>query len=115
MKKIFTLLFCVTAMALAASANDNVIEQCINHVLNDGTATTMTRATELDANNDGVINITDATVLINRSLNGSQVNNAPTVERKKTQIIIGNVLNDPKPEYSIKDATESINQDLKDK
>ena len=49
MKKIFTLLFCV--MAVAAYADDARIDQCINIVLGNENATMLT-AQNFDVNND---------------------------------------------------------------
>ena len=60
MKKIFTLLFCVVAMGFAANASDfPMVDRCINALLGiDQPATLM--ASNLDANNDGMLSIADA-------------------------------------------------------
>ena len=69
MKKIFTLFFCVLAMSFAASASDiPAADQCID-VLLGKVQPTMIMATNLDANHDGVIDITDAVAIINLYLN----------------------------------------------
>lgn len=111
MKKIFTLLFCVAAMAFAAQADDNLIDQCINYVLYNGGTTTI-RATSLDANNDQVVNISDVIVLINQSTNQGQINQAPA--EPQSDAIINSLLTEPKPVVTIKDATDAINKEIKD-
>lgn len=111
MKKIFTLLFCVAAMAFAAQADDNFIDQCINYVLYNGGTPTV-RAAEFDANNDGVVNISDVIFLVNQSTNEAQINQAPAVPQ--SDAIINSLLNEPKPVVTIKDATDAINKEIKD-
>ena len=115
MKKIFTLLFCVAAMAFAAQADDNLLDQCINYLVNNGSTQTTIKLSELDANHDGVINISDVTFLINKKLNEGQVNNAPAVEQNDANVIIDNLLNDNDGTVTINDATEAINKELKKK
>ena len=58
MKKIFTLLFCIGAMALVSNAN-TLHERCIEYLLNNNAAPTLnaTQQNDLDANHDGVINM----------------------------------------------------------
>ena len=111
MKKIFTLLFCVAAVAFAAHADDSLIDQCINYLVN-GTAQTTVKVSDLDANHDGVINISDVTYLINKKLNEGQMNNAPAVEQTEADVIINNLLNDKDGTVSINEATEAINKEL---
>lgn len=69
MKKIFTLLFCVVAMALTASAgtDDGIIEQCINVVLGKDAPAKLT-SPNLDVNNDGKIDVADVSRLIDMKL-----------------------------------------------
>lgn len=77
MKKIFTLLFCVVAMGFAANASDfPIVDRCINALLGiDQPATLM--ASNLDANNDGMLSIADAATLIDQALEANAINRAP--------------------------------------
>ena len=68
MKKIFTLLLCALAFGFAANADEAMVNQCINTVLDNNPVATTLTAPDMDANHDGVINITDVTTLINQNL-----------------------------------------------
>lgn len=69
MKKIFTSLFCVLAVGLFAHADDNaLIDQCINTVLGGDNATMTIATPNMDVNHDGVVNITDITIMINQDI-----------------------------------------------
>lgn len=79
MKKIFTLLFCIGAIALASHA-DTLKERCIDYLLNNQATTATINAAqpnELDANFDGVVNMDDLTTIINQELGHIQSSNAP--------------------------------------
>jgi len=77
MKKIFTLLFCVVAMGFAANASVfPMVDRCINALLGIDQPMTL-MATNIDANNDGVVTIADATDLIDQALLANTVNRAP--------------------------------------
>ena len=79
MKKIITSLFCILAVSLFAQADDNaMINQCINQVLGGDNATMTIAAPNFDVNQDGAVNITDITIMINQDLqNRKQKTNAP--------------------------------------
>lgn len=71
MKRIFTLLFCAALFSAANATDVTTVDQCINVLLgnNQPTALRATASTaNLDANNDGVITITDVTTLIDMIL-----------------------------------------------
>lgn len=69
MKKIFTSLFCILAVGLFAHADDNaLIDQCINTVLGGDNVTATIATPNMDVNNDGAINITDITIMINQDI-----------------------------------------------
>ncbi len=71
MKRIFTLLFCAALFSAANATDVTTVGQCINVLLgnNQPTALRATASTaNLDANNDGVITITDVTTLIDMIL-----------------------------------------------
>lgn len=84
MKKIITSLFCILAVGLFAQANENVlINKCIDRVLEGDNATMVITAPSMDVNNDGAINITDITIMINQDLQSrNQTTNAPAKPSK---------------------------------
>jgi len=76
MKKIFTLLLCM--VALSAAASDITVQQCIDIVLGVNNSQLNAVRVDADRNNDGVVDITDVTVLIDEQLQLSGMrNNAP--------------------------------------
>ena len=87
MKKIFTLLFCVGAMALASNAN-TLHERCIEYLLHNNATTTLnaTQQNDLDANHDGVINMDDLTTIINMELAEAQMTLAPVHKASADEI-----------------------------
>lgn len=112
MKKIFTLLFCVVAIGLSASAEDNsLIDRCIN-VLLTGEQPTRAMATDMDANHDGVISIGDVTALIDQKLAANQGNRAPASEID-VNAMIDEVLKSQTGEPNIHDVNEAIEHNLK--
>lgn len=112
MKKIFTLLFCVAAVALCSSAATNPVDQCINVLLGNETPTTL-MAVNLDADNDGAITIHDLTVIIDNQLN-AQVNRAPE-QTKDIEKLVDGIINDVEPVPTINDVNEAIEQQIKKK
>lgn len=112
MKKIFTLLFCVVAIGLTASAEDNsLIDRCIN-VLLTSEQPTRAMAADLDANHDGVISIGDLTALIDQKLAANQGNRAPETQ-VDVDALINEVLKTPTGEPNIHDVNEAIEHNLK--
>jgi len=112
MKKIFTLLFCVLAMGLSANAEDlPLVDRCINVLLGNETPTTL-MATNLDANNDGVISIADVTTLIDEALQVNQVNAAPAQDNNVDAIVNEIIVNaDHSP--NISDVNKAVDKNLK--
>lgn len=112
MKKIFTLLFCMTAMALAANATTRA-EMCINMLLGNPTSTNL-NAVNLDANNDGVVNISDVTAFIDMDLQAAEAErlSAPKQELD-VDAIARKVVEAEVAEPTINDVNEAINQNLK--
>jgi len=112
MKKIFTLLFCITAMALAANANSRA-EMCINALLGNHASASL-NAIDLDANHDGVINITDVTAFIDMDLQTAQAeaNRAPEQEID-VDAIARKVVEAEVAEPTITDVNEAIHKNLK--
>lgn len=112
MKKIFTLLFCITAMALAANANSRA-EMCINTLLGNHASTSL-NAIDLDANHDGVINITDVTAFIDMDLQTApaEANRAPEQEID-VDAIARKVVEAEVAEPTITDVNEAIHKNLK--
>ena len=116
MKKIFTLLFCVAAMTFAANANTNY-ERCIEFLLQQDTPARFTAANlvEFDVNLDGVINIDDVTAMIAQMLDEKEAAraNAPRNNSPKVQEVINDMLNDTPPVPTMKDLTDTINEQIK--
>ena len=113
MKKIFTLLFCLAAVAVTANANTNY-EQCIN-VLLGNEVLTPALATTLDANHDGEISIADVTTMIRQEYEQKKANCAPAKNPKdeKIQSMIDQMLDGTPPTPSITDLTDAINEEIK--
>ena len=112
MKKIFTLLFCALALGFAANAdNSALIDQCINAAVNNTGAELLMMSPDLDVNHDGVINITDVTLLINQNLQGApQVNRSPRRHSTVDQLI-ENAMESNTSDPNISDVTRQINED----
>ena len=88
MKKIFTLLFCIGAVALASHA-DTLKERCIDYLLNNQATTATINAAQpndLDANFDGMVNMDDLTTIINQELAEIQMTKAPAQQDKDTKL-----------------------------
>ena len=113
MKKIFTLLFCVVALALSASANDRV-DQCID-VLLGKVAPTKAMATDLDANHDGVITIQDVSVIIDEALEEMRINKVPAQKPASVDAIINDILDNEPPTPNISEVSEAIDRSLEKK
>ena len=112
MKKIFTLLYCVVAMAMTASAN-NLIDQCIN-VLLGNEIPTKSVATELDANHDGVITIQDVSALIDLALEEQmQFKKAQSQKPIDVDALINDMLDNEPPTPKISEVSEAIDHNLK--
>lgn len=116
MKKIFTLLFCLVGMTMAANATDlTPVYQCARAVLSHNGNTLMLSNPNMDANHDGVLNIADVTCLINQILKAEQTeqpNRAP-VKDQNIEELIKQVL-DTEGDPTVKDVTKAINQKLQD-
>lgn len=111
MKKIFTLLFCVVAMGFAANASDfPEVDRCINALLGIDQPTTL-MATNLDANNDGVLSIADATALIDQALAANTINRAPA---QKTDIdgLVKEALETKTGNPNIKDVQQAVDDNI---
>ena len=117
MKKIFTLLFCLAAMAISANATDLTnVYQCAHAVLSHNGNTMMMANPNLDANHDGVLNIADVTFLINQALQAEQAQEANRAPARNEDIkgLIHQVLETEGTPPTIQDATDAINRKLKD-
>lgn len=115
MKKIFTLLFCVAAMAFAANAqDDDAVQKCINIVLGNEQPTTTIKAANYDVNQDGVIDIEDVTLLIQANLE-AKVQKAPAQEEIDIDNLVKEVLESKTGEPNISDVNRAIDQNLKRK
>lgn len=115
MKKIFTLLFCVLALGASANADElPLVDKCID-VLLGAEQPTQLMAVNLDANHDGVISIADLTMLIDQNLEGKQVTRRAPKQTTEVDALIDEVLTTKTGQPSIKDVTDAIDQNLKDK
>lgn len=114
MKKIFTLLFCVCAVAIAAHADTSRVEQCINIVLGVEQPTTL-MAQNFDVNNDGIVDINDVTEMIRQDLAAKP---APALTMPKQLIdvdaIIKDIIDDVQPTPNLGDVNEAVSKNLKE-
>ena len=113
MKKIFTLIFCVVALCPMAKADNNaLIDRCINFILGAGNPNTTIMAANLDVNNDGVVNITDVTNLVNSELQNSN-QPRPMRVRSKTSVdeLIQQTLNTKESSPNIQDVIKAISEE----
>jgi hypothetical protein len=118
MKKIFTLLFCVASLTAAASSN-SLADRCINLLLGNNAAPAITAPgndTNLDANNDGIIDIDDVTVIIDNELmaRNANVNRAPAQDIDVDRMINRMLENEP-PVPQIKDVDKAVENNLRNK
>ncbi len=82
MKKIITLLFCVAAMAFAAHAEEDLVQQCINAALNSNPTKLTSQDARFDLNQDGVVDVSDVTMVIKQKLEKENaVVNAPAPKK----------------------------------
>lgn len=111
MKKIFTLLFCVCAVAIAAHADTSRVEQCINIVLGNEQPSTTLAAANFDVNNDGVIDINDVTMLISIDLAAKP---APVKPKQLIDVdaIIKDIIDDVQPTPNLGDVNEAVSKNL---
>lgn len=119
MKKIFTLLFCLIGMTLAANATDRAtVDQCIQALLNGGNGnTTMLTAPNLDANQDGVLNIHDVTFMIQEMLQAEEAemtNRAPAKDKVDVDALIKQVLETKEETPNIHDVTNAVEENNKE-
>lgn len=116
MKKIFTLLFCVASLTAAASSN-SLADRCISLLLGNNAAPAITAPgndTNLDANNDGIIDIDDVTVIIDNELMARNVNRAPAQDIDVDRMINRMLENEP-PVPAIKDVDKAVENNLRHK
>jgi len=115
MKKIFTLLFCVCAVAIAAHADTARIEQCINIVLGVEQPTTL-MAANYDANNDGAIDINDVTALIAMELANKPAKGQAKQPKQPIDVdaIIKDIVDDVPPTPNLGDVNEAIGKNLEE-
>lgn len=118
MKKIFTLLFCIAAMAFAANANETVndndlITRCMNVVLGIEAPTTNLNGINLDVNQDGRIDVSDVTLLIEQ--NKSQMKTQAPKRKLHTKKALEKSTKFSDRERKLKDARETIEHNKKDK
>ena len=118
MKKIFTLLFCVAAMSMTASAADDaLIDRCMKMLLSDDANSVMLMSPNMDINHDGVFNIADLTALIDKMIAERETNMAP--ENAPTEADINGMIRDAiggvPPTPTIQDVTNAIDKKKKDK
>ena len=115
MKKFFTLLFCVTVMGIGANATEtsDIVYRCINQLLGGQQSTTI-MATNLDANNDGVLNIEDVTTLVDIVLQVNQPNFTPE-QRMEVNSLLDKIVNNQPPVPTIEDVTRAIDQAITNK
>ncbi len=115
MKKFFTLLFCVTVMGFGANAAEtsDIVYKCIDKLLGGQQSTTI-MATNLDANNDGVLNIADVTTLVDLVLQVNQPNFAPE-QKMEVNTMLGKIVNNQPPVPTIEDVTKAIDQAITNK
>lgn len=112
MKKIFTLLFCVCAVAIAAHADNARIEQCINIVLGVEQPTTL-MAQNFDVNNDGIVDINDVTEMIRQDL-ATKPARAKAKKTVDVDAIIQDILDDVPPTPNLGDVNEAISKNLEE-
>ena len=114
MKKIFTLLFCVVAMGFAAHAQDATsVNRCINALLIQDQPTLRATLADLDANQDGILSILDATMLIDRTLQVQQAQQAPVQQQSDIKGIVDEALETTTGRPDIEDVNKAIEKGLK--
>ena len=89
MKKIFTLLFCIGAIALASHANTPIeIERCVEYLVHHNLQyqPSPEQLAELDADHNGIINLDDLTTLINIEVAKRQTARAAAHQNNGTKI-----------------------------
>lgn len=118
MKKIFTLLFCVAALAMTANAADNaVVDNYVKMLLNGDASAAMLRSPNVDFNHDGVFNIGDVTAMIDAMLNENQPEMAPAQEAPQADIngMMKDAINADPRTTTTQDVTKAIDQQKKEK
>jgi len=112
MKRIFTLLFCVVAVTVAANASERAL-QCINALMSNEAVTSI-KAANLDANHDGVLTIADVTAIIAEEMQkAKQAECAPADELIDVEAIADEAVKSETGEPSLKDVNKAIDHNLK--
>lgn len=115
MKKIFTLLLCMVALSAAAN-NDDLIQQCINALLDKPSTTKIMAANpKLDADNDGELTIADVTTLIDMKLQAQAEANRAPAKQIDIDALAGEVVRSTTGEPNITDLNEAIDSNLRNK
>jgi hypothetical protein len=112
MKKIFTLLFFVAAMAFAANADDGIVKYCIDVVLGNEVPSAKYTAANLDVNNDGKINVADVTMLI-KMQQGEGVQAKALARKIDVDKLIKESLETETGEPNISDVNQAIDHNIK--
>jgi hypothetical protein len=112
MKKIFTLLLFVSAMAFSASAEEGIVQYCIDVILGKEVPTTKYSAVNLDVNNDGKINVADVTLLIQMQLQEQGAQKAPEQKIDVDKLIIES-LETETGEPNISHVNQAIDHNIK--
>lgn len=114
MKKIFTLLLFVSAMAFSASAEEGIVQYCIDVILGkEVPAETKFSAVNLDVNNDGKINVADVTMLIQMQLQEQGVQAKASARKIDVDKLIIESLETETGEPNISDVNQAIDHNIK--
>lgn len=113
MKKIFTLLLFVAAMALTANADNAKVQNCIDVALGKE-APAKFMGTNMDVNNDGVVDVADVALLIKMDLNEKKdaMFKAPA-QRIDVDKLIRESLETRTGEPNISDVNKAIDHNLR--
>ena len=113
MKKIFTLLFFVAAMAFAANADNGNIQNCIDVVLGKIEAPAKLTSPNLDVNNDGEIDVADVAMLIKMELDQQRPMAKAPAQKIDVDKLIKESLETRTGEPNISDVNKAIDHNLR--
>ena len=113
MKKIFTVLLFVAAMAFSASAEEGLVQHCIDVALGKEAPSTQFNAVNLDVNNDGVINVADVTMLIKMQQEEAGVQAKAPARKIDVDKLIIESLESETGEPNISDVNQAIDHNIK--
>ena len=101
-------------MGLTVQAEENLVQECINAALNSNNPAKITQATErFDLNHDGIVDVSDVTMIIKMTLEEQNVQAAAPAQKIDVDSLIREALQSTTGEPNISDVNRAIDHNLR--